>query len=179
MSLNEQVIAYLTINNIAYNISDYQTVSDGDGNESIALWNTDSLGAEPTSDQLSSALTIYSLSQQKTSKIKALYSNYQASVQSDVTYTTKSGVTKSFQADFVSQDTLEKATVGYGLLQQVPDGFYWVSSDNTQVPFSLDDLRGLYSVMLSQGQQAFNHLQNLKKSVAEATTVDAVQAIVW
>ncbi|WP_407945730.1 DUF4376 domain-containing protein [Paraburkholderia elongata] len=58
-------------------------------------------------------------------------------------------------------------------------GFYWKSSDNTEVPFALADLKGLYAAMLAQGWAAFQKLQTFKAQVSTATTVIAVQAVVW
>jgi hypothetical protein len=60
-----------------------------------------------------------------------------------------------------------------------PDGFYWVAADNTQVPFALDDLRGLYAAMLVQGNAAFNKLQSLKAAVRSATKAADVQSVSW
>jgi hypothetical protein len=59
MDLNTQIIAYLTVNNISYTTSDYQTGQpEGEPNQ-ILYWNTDALGAEPTQAQLDEATTIY------------------------------------------------------------------------------------------------------------------------
>ena len=59
MDLNTQIIAYLTVNNIAYTPSDYFTGQpEGQANQ-ILEWNTDKLGAEPTQAQLDAATPIY------------------------------------------------------------------------------------------------------------------------
>jgi hypothetical protein len=60
-----------------------------------------------------------------------------------------------------------------------PTGFYWVSADNTQVPFSYADIQGLAAAMLSQGWSAFAHLQAQKAIVNASSTVSAVQGVVW
>ena len=86
---------------------------------------------------------------------------------------------KTFQADTDSQIVLIKAQQGYAIVGAVPDGFYWVASDNTQVPFTLEDLKGLYAAMLAQGWTAFQRLQTQKAAVRAAKTLAAVNAVVW
>ncbi|WP_326489860.1 DUF4376 domain-containing protein [Paraburkholderia sp. HP33-1] len=60
-----------------------------------------------------------------------------------------------------------------------PAGFYWKAADNTLVPFTLPDLQGLYTTILAQGWVAFQKRTTLKEEIAAATTIAAVQAIVW
>ncbi|KER71771.1 hypothetical protein HR51_16105 [Burkholderia cepacia] len=108
-----------------------------------------------------------------------LDSAYQNAIMQPVSFKTAGGVTKTFQADAGSQKVLMQTTQGYAISGSVPTGFYWVSSDNTQVPFTLADLQGLYQAMLAQGWTAFQHRQTLKAQIGAATTVAAVQAVVW
>jgi hypothetical protein len=115
----------------------------------------------------------------KATKIVDLYEAYQADVQVSVEYTTVAGVGKTYQADTASQNTLLVATTGYNLAGATPTGFYWVAEDNTQVPFTLDDLKGLYAVMLQQGNVAFQKLQTLKGLVRSATTAGAATSVDW
>lgn len=79
----------------------------------------------------------------------------------------------------VSKATLLTATTGYDISGATPEGFYWVARDNVCVPFTLADLKGLYGVMLAQGNAAFNKLQTLKAAVRAAATIAAVQAVTW
>lgn len=104
---------------------------------------------------------------------------YAVAVQQPVTFKTASGVSAQFDADSSSQTILMQATQGYVLANAVPTDFYWVAADNTRVPFTLVDLQGLYQAMLAQGWAAFQKRQELKADIAAATTVAAVQAIVW
>jgi hypothetical protein len=115
----------------------------------------------------------------RAAKIVELYGAYQAASQVAVAYKTVAGVSQIFQADSASQNTLLIAATGYGFAGATPAGFYWVALDNTQVPFTLDDLKGLYGVMLAQGNVAFNKLQTLKASVRSASTAADVQAVAW
>lgn len=58
-SLNSEIVAYLTINNIAFTSQDYQTGQPAGQPDQILYWNTESLGAEPTQEQLDAAWPIY------------------------------------------------------------------------------------------------------------------------
>ncbi|MDE3023317.1 MAG: DUF4376 domain-containing protein, partial [Pseudomonadota bacterium] len=127
--------------------------------------------AAPTSAQL--------LAQAQAAQIASLSSAYRSAIVTPVSYTSKGGVTKTYQADPASQTLLMQATQGYGIAGATPTGFYWKSEDNTEVPFTLADLQGLYMAMLSQGWTAFQHLQSLKSQVSAATSISAVQAITW
>lgn len=59
MDLNTQIIAYLTVNNIAYAAGDYQTGEPEGQPNQILEWNTAKLGAEPTQAQLDEAYPIW------------------------------------------------------------------------------------------------------------------------
>lgn len=104
---------------------------------------------------------------------------YAAAVTTDVSFTCASGVTKTYQADPDSQTLVTQATQGYEIAGATPAGFYWVAADNTHVPFTLADLQGLYTAILSQGWAAFQKRQTKKASILAATTVAAVQAVTW
>ena len=57
--LNSEIIAYLSVNNIAYTAGDYQTGQpEGQANQ-ILSWNTAKLGAQPTQAQLDAAYPIW------------------------------------------------------------------------------------------------------------------------
>jgi hypothetical protein len=59
MDLNTQIIAYLTVNNIAYASGDYQTGQPEGQPNQILSWDTAKLSAEPTQAQLDAATPIY------------------------------------------------------------------------------------------------------------------------
>lgn len=58
-SLNIQVIAYLTVNNIAYTLGDYETGQPEGQSDQILYWDTAKLGAEPTQSQLDESYLFY------------------------------------------------------------------------------------------------------------------------
>lgn len=106
----------------------------------------------------------------KASQNAVLASAYAAAIQIPVAY-----MATTFQADAGSQDVLTKCLVA----GSVPTGFYWLDANNVQVPMTFTQLQGLAGAMLTQGQTAFARLQTRKSTVLAATTVAAVQAVVW
>jgi hypothetical protein len=125
------------------------------------------------------ATTVLTVEQAQSSQIAALTSAYQAAIQQPVAFTSKGGISQTFQADAPSQTVLMQAVQGYMIAGATPDGFFWKAADNTHVPFVLADLQGLYEVMLARGWAAFQKLQVLKTSVSAATTTAAALAVVW
>ena len=59
VSLNTQIIAYFSVNNISYTNEDYVVTQTGNNPEKITYWDVAALGAEPTQAQLDAALPIY------------------------------------------------------------------------------------------------------------------------
>ncbi|MDA8230137.1 MAG: DUF4376 domain-containing protein [Magnetospirillum sp.] len=119
------------------------------------------------------------LAEAQAQQVGALQAAYAAASEQPVSYTTKGGVAKTFQADPASVANLQAALAGCVAAQATPSGFYWVAEDNTQVPFAYADLQGLAAAMFAQGAAAFQHLQTRKAAVTAATTVAAVQAVTW
>jgi len=125
----------------------------------------------PTATQL--------LAQAQAAQIATLYAAYQQAIQFPASYTSKGGVTKTYQADPGSVANLQSMLLAFGATQTAPSGFYWVAADNTQVPFTYADMQGLAQAFGAQGAAAFQHLQTQKAAVKAATTVSEVQAITW
>lgn len=123
--------------------------------------------------------SLMTLSELQQAQIAQLEAAYESAVTLPVSFTTAGGVTKTFQADQDSQMVLVKSQHGFEIAGSVPQGFYWVAADNTQVPFTLADLKGLYGAMLAQGWAAFQHMQTLKATIRAATTRVAVTAVTW
>ena len=57
--LNSEIIAYLSVNNIAYTAGDYQTGQPEGEADQVLHWDTTKLGAQPSADQLNSAYTTH------------------------------------------------------------------------------------------------------------------------
>ena len=119
------------------------------------------------------------LAQAQAAQVAVLAAAYSAATQATVSYTSKAGVTKTYQADQQSVYNLQASLSGAAAAQATPAGFYWVSLDNTQVPFTYADLQGLAQVIWLQAQAAFQRLQVAKAAVAAATTPAAVAAVVF
>ena len=119
------------------------------------------------------------LAQAQASQIATLRQSYGAAIQQAVSYTSKGGVTTTYQADPQSVANLTQMLLAFQAAAATPSGFYWVSLDNTQVPFTYADMQGLAAAFGAQGAAAFQHLQTLKAEAMAATSVSAVQAIVW
>ena len=71
MALNDQIIAYLTINNIAFGGSDYQTGQPEGQADQVLTWNTETLGNQPTQEQLDSAYATHQANLTKAEEDKA------------------------------------------------------------------------------------------------------------
>ena len=87
-TLNETIIAYLTVNNIAFIASDYQTGQPEGQEDQVLHWDTAKLGNQPTSDQLNTAWTTYESQQiqkQNKDQASALLSATDWTVNSDIT----------------------------------------------------------------------------------------------
>jgi hypothetical protein len=119
------------------------------------------------------------LAQAQQAQLTTLTAAYQAAIAQPVSYTSKGGITKTYQADPQSLSNLQNTLLGLQTAGATPSGFYWVAADNAQVPFIYADLQGLAAALLAPGWAAFQKLQTLKAEVNTATTVSAVQAVVW
>ena len=119
------------------------------------------------------------LASAQTTQLNSLIASYANAIAQPVSYTSVAGVVKTYQADKQSRDNLVEMTAAYTKAAATPTGFYWIATDNTQVPFTFADLQQLAAVMGVPGWTAFQNLQTKKASVMAATTVSAVQLIVW
>ena len=63
--LNDKIVAYLTVNNIAFSGGDYMTGQPEGEPDQILVWNEGVLGSIPTDEQMDSAYVIYSDNQKK------------------------------------------------------------------------------------------------------------------
>lgn len=165
-----------------YAFDDDVTATETDGVYSFACADGTPLTGVPASLQpytVPAATDAEMLSTAQTAQKAVIDDAYAAAVQANVTFKTAAGVTETFEADATSQTYLMQTTQGYALAGATPSGFYWVAADNTQVAFTLADLQGLYQAILAHGWAAFQKRQALKASIDAATTVAAVQAIIW
>ena len=123
--------------------------------------------------------TVPTLGQAQAAQLAVMAQAYQTAISQNVTFTTAGAVTKAFQADPASLANVQYMLAAYTANGAVPTGFYWLSADDTQVPFTLADLQGVAKAMGDQGWAAFQNLQNRKAAILAASTVAAVQSVVW
>jgi hypothetical protein len=150
------------------------TIQVTDGVASILTWNA-SIGTQPTPDEIQAALTSIQLAgykQIQTSNIQAAYEN--AAYNTPIPY-----MGTTFWTDSDSQFKLLGAAWGYGKASAVPDGFAWWDATGTAVPMTLAQLEGLAQATLAEVEAAFIKRKTLLASIAAATTVAEVQAVVW
>ncbi len=109
--------------------------------------------------------------------------SYNNAIIQPVSYTSVGNITKLYQCDAPSISNLQSTILSCQAINPTspatPSGFYWVSEDNTQVPFTYQDLQNLAALIFNQSLTAFQHLQTLKTNINNATSVASVQAIVW
>ena len=127
--------------------------------------------AAPTPAQLLAAAQFTALS--------AMDTAFAAASVAPMSYTSAGGITKIYQVDSTAVYRIQAALSGCLQSQATPSGFYWVSLDNTQVPFSYADLLQFSSALFAQGAAAFQRAQVAKASIRAATTPAAVQAVTY
>lgn len=114
------------------------------------------------------------LAQAKADNNIQLTAAYAAAIQADVSY-----MGATFQADTDSVTKLIQVLAAMTPVGATPTGFYWVDTANNRVAMTLAQVQGLAQAIMGQGWAAFQNLQNKKASVGSATSVSAVQAIVF
>ena len=63
--------------------------------------------------------------------------------------------------------------------QDLPSNFVWISMDNQQVPFTIQDVRALGLVMAQHVQTCTFKARKLKDAISAATSVEQLDAIQW
>lgn len=117
------------------------------------------------------------LEQAKIAKLQQIQQTYSTSLATGVSFTTVANITKNFQTYSSSISSMQYTATAISNGWVIPSGFYWVSSDNTQVPFTADDLNGLLKAATDFNWSLFQTLQTNKNLVKIATTLDEVNAI--
>ena len=130
----------------------------------------------------------YTVAGAASAKLAELDAAFASQGYADISFTTAGGDTANFQADEASQAYILKTSGSYNRRGSVPSGFTWTAADNSHVPFTLDDLNGLYDAILDRGEPLFQQLQARKDSVRsiEADTsltdgekITQIQAVTW
>ncbi len=170
-------IAYL-FPSAAPNVS-YTTVVDSTGNATIALWNN-ALGAQPTTAQLTSALATVELAPSKAAQITTLDSSYQtARYNTPVTITSTTKASWVFPTDASTQTSIMGYLAAFDASDWPSAGLPLQDSSGTVQTTQYADVKAIAQAIANQSVAVWQKLQTLIAQVNAATTVAAVQAIVW
>lgn len=179
---NRKTTMYLTTDGSTYTIGSEASGQSYDGLGPVPAWLTTTARPSPfyTWENGKWVLNVAAdTADAQTTQTALMEQAYATAVSQNVSFTNAGGVTKTFQADSDSQDILNKTLNVCKNQGSVPSGFWWKSSDNTHVSFTLADLVGLSSAMFEQGWTAFQTLDARKASIMAATTRAQVQAVSW
>lgn len=94
----------------------------------------------------------------------------------------ESGVTykgKVFQSGEKDRNLLTSLVGLYSALGQLPQGFVWLSKDNTAVPFKLEDLIALGALMAQAVSENTLKARALKDRIESATTKEELDLVRW
>lgn len=105
-------------------------------------------------------------------KNNELTKGYDDQVRTAVGFTTEAGQASTFQADQSSVSRIVAALAGFDAVGEVPEGYYWLSAGNAQVPFTKEDLRALLAEIHVRNFKLFDKLQTLKALARESTKKD-------
>lgn len=89
---------------------------------------------------------------------------------------------KLIACDALSRSDLDGVAHHIALFGGFPEGFPggWKATDKTMLPLvDVDAFRAMYASMTAQGAENFNHSQELKATLAAASTPEEIAAIQW
>jgi len=118
----------------------------------------------------------------KYNKLSQLTIAYNQAKYSDIRYVSDAGVTRLYQTSPVSRDSLKDATTSFASPNDVPEGYYWRSSDNQNTPFTYNDLIALSNQIANRDWILFDHYQGYKDQLSLILSLDdreELDAIVW
>ncbi|WP_164707925.1 DUF4376 domain-containing protein [Paraburkholderia phosphatilytica] len=115
----------------------------------------------------------------KAAQIAALNSAYQAAITAPVSYTTAAGTTATFNQDATAKSNLQNAMLASEKAGTWPLNLWLSAGGEAVTPFTYADLQGLAAAMEAVDAPDYTQLLSLVAQVNAATTVAAVQAVVW
>lgn len=164
--------------NIVYPGS-YTIVLDTSGNASIGLWNN-SVGPQPTVAQLTAALAQIPLTQAQTAQNAALLTSYNmARYGTTATITPAAGgAALTFPTDPSTQQNIIGYLVAFNATD-APAQMPLADANNAAQMLTYADIQALAKLIATQSIAVWQTLKSLQAQVATATTIAAVQAVVW
>ncbi|MCW1318216.1 DUF4376 domain-containing protein [Campylobacter jejuni] len=86
---------------------------------------------------------------------------------------------KIFQSAVKDRNLLTSTVSLFAITKQVPEGFVWIAKDNTAIPFTLEELIELGSIMANSVNTNTIKARNLKDKIEQAKTLEELESIVW
>ncbi len=154
-------------------------VSDADHNSAINLPVGSTYSFTAPSNGASTGVLVFTLpsdsflvSQAQSAQSAQIVAGYTSAMESPIAY-----MGTTFQADPISLATLNDAIAASG--GTVPSGFAWFDINNTPVPMTFAQMQGLANAIFLRAQPLFVRKKTLQAQISSATSVPAIQAIVW
>jgi hypothetical protein len=120
-----------------------------------------------------------SLADVQAAQIAVLNDAYQAAINAPVSFTTAAGATALFNQNATAKANLQDALLASEKAASWPINL-WVSASGSPItPFTYADLQGLAAAMEAVDAPDYQQLLTLMAEVTNATTIAAVQAVVW
>ncbi|MBZ7953027.1 DUF4376 domain-containing protein [Campylobacter sp. RM9939] len=86
---------------------------------------------------------------------------------------------KIFQSAVKDRNLLTSTVSLFAITKQVPEGFVWIAKDNTAIPFTLEELIELGSIMANSVNTNTIKARNLKDKIEQVKTLEELESIVW
>ena len=141
---------------------------------------TQAQAQNPTLYQVVGGQIVESLTAAQSAQIALLQSSAQKAEQAPLTYTTSGGVTATFLMTPHQWTKFMGAYTKYVVKGDTfPSGYSFFDQNGKPVPVTVADISGIFDAGMAQIEGAMSKLSSLVAQVEAATTVSAVQAIVW
>lgn len=108
----------------------------------------------------------------QTAQIASVTASYTTAMGADIAY-----MATVFQADPQTQALLAQVLAGSG--GTLPTGFTWYDKTNVPIAMTFAQLQGFAGAILARNQPLFVKLQGYKATIRAATTISAVQSVLW
>lgn len=157
----------------------YTAAVDTQGNATINLW-SNALGVQPTPAALTTALNDASLNAASAVQVAALTSSYQAARWGrDVILDQSGGGKLVFPSDASTQSNVMGYLVAYASPNQPPKTMPLLDASGVVQQVTYSQLSLLAGMIADRAITAFTLYQSLLAQIKAATTVAAIEAVVW
>lgn len=150
---------------------------DSSGNATINLW-SNSIGAQPDSTALSTALVESQLAAAKTTQNATLVVSYNAARYGTPVSITVGSTTMTFPTDTLTQANVTGYLVAFSA-STAPASMPLVDATGTTQSLTYAAMQSLAEAIGNASIAAWTKLKTLQADVTAATTIADVQAVVW